>query len=127
MLENDILNLLERYTVAFNAVDAATIAEMYHAPSMTVRADGSVHVFESTAQVRSFMESLARQYQSEGNEDGGFDELSVVAVGGQSAVASLRWTLRRSNGASVREWRQTYNLIRVDGAWKFLLTTVHRP
>lgn len=126
MLETEITDFLERYGDAFNRVAADEIAEMYHLPSLTVRGDGSVHVFTAVADVRDFMGTVAKTYHDEGNRAGSFDELSVLPIGGQSAVASLRWTLRRDDGTPIREWRQTYNLVRSKGSWQFLLSTFHR-
>jgi hypothetical protein len=127
VLEREIIDFLERYGDAFNRVAADEIAEMYYLPSLTVRGDGSVHVFTEVADVRDFMGSVAKVYYDEGNRASSFDELSVRPVGGQSAVASLRWMLRREDGTSIREWRQTYNLVRSKGSWKFILSTFHRP
>lgn len=127
MLKREITSFLERYGDAFNRVAADEIAQMYHLPSMTVRGDGSVHVFTEVANIRDFMGTVAKTYYDEGNRASSFDELSVLPVGEQSAVASLRWTLRRDDGTPIREWRQSYNLVRSKGSWQFLLSTFHRP
>ena len=127
MLEREISEFLERYGDAFNRVAADEIAEMYHLPSLTVRGDGSLQVFTDLGDVRDFMETVAMTYYDEGNRASSFDELSVLPAGGQSAVASLRWTLRRDDGTPIREWRQTYNLIRSKNSWQLLLSTFHRP
>ncbi|NJN51407.1 MAG: hypothetical protein HC809_06125 [Gammaproteobacteria bacterium] len=60
MLEREITDFLERYRDAFNQVAADEIGEMYHLPSLTVRGDGSVHVFTEVARVRDFMGSVAK-------------------------------------------------------------------
>ncbi len=127
MPEKEITEFLQRYGDAFNRVAADEIAAMYHLPSLTVRGDGSIHVFAEVEEVREFMGTIAKTYFDEGNRASTFDELSVLPVGGQSAVASLRWTLKRDDGTPIREWRQTYNLIRSKDSWKFLLSTFHRP
>jgi hypothetical protein len=108
-------------------VDSATIAEMYHIPCLTVRGDGSTHEFSQLSQVQDFMGSVAKTYFDEGNRACSFDELAVIPIGGECALATLKWTLRTDGGTPIQEWRQTYNLIRTQQGWKFLLSTFHRP
>ena len=126
MLEQDISELLEAYATAFNQVDSAAIADMYHLPCLTVRGDGTIHVFNEREQVHKFLGSVARAYYDEGNRDCMFGELTIVPIGGECVLATLKWTLRGDDQAPIRDWRQSYNLIRTEEGWKFLLSTFHR-
>ena len=126
VLEKEVSEFLESYADAFNRVDGAGIAEMYHLPCLTVRGDGSIHEFCDLGQVRGFMTSVAKTYYEEGNRACSFDDLSVVPIGGECVLATLKWTLRDEEGAPIREWWQSYNLIRTKDGWRFLLSTFHR-
>ena len=127
MSENEVARFLESYAAAFNRVDSAAIAKMYHVPCLTVRGDGSTHTFDDHDQVREFMESVAQTYYDEGNRASSFDELTVIPIGGECALATLKWTLRTEGGKPIREWRQSYNLIRKQQGLQFLVSTFHRP
>lgn len=126
MLEEEVSELLQFYADAFNRVDRDAIAETYHLPCLTVRGDGSIHEFHEVGQVRDFMGSVAKTYYDEGNRASSFDELTVVPIGGECALATLKWTLRDEGGIPIRGWHQSYNLIRTQAGWRFLLSTFHR-
>lgn len=123
---HEISEFLESYAAAFNRVDSAAIADMYHMPCLTVRGDGSIRVFHELAQVREFMGSVAKIYYDEGNRASSFNELAIVPIGNQCVLASLKWTLKDEDEAPIREWRQSYNLIQTKEKWKFLVSTFHR-
>ena len=62
MLEKEVSEFLESYADAFNQVDRARIAGMYHLPCLTVRGDGSVHEFHELDRIREFMGTVAKSY-----------------------------------------------------------------
>jgi hypothetical protein len=37
----------------------------------------------------------------------------------------MDWELRRGDGSLIREWRQSYNVVRVGKGWQILLSTFH--
>jgi len=55
------------------------------------------------------------------------DELHVSPIGGQSALATLVWKMLRRDGSLIREWRMSYNLVRVATGWQILVSTFHLP
>jgi hypothetical protein len=126
MLEQEVSTFLQSYGDAFNRVDVDAIARMYHLPCMTIRGDGSIREFHEADEVREFMGVVAQTYYDEGNRVCSFDSLVVVPIGGECALATLRRILRDEDSALLRDWRQSYNLIRTQDGWNFLLSTFHR-
>jgi hypothetical protein len=38
---------------------------------------------------------------------------------------TVDWELLRADDSVIRKWRQSYNLVRVDGGWQILVSTFH--
>jgi ketosteroid isomerase-like protein len=124
--QSDQINkFFEDYTRTFDERDGAAISMFYHVPSLTMRADMSTHCFQSREEVATFFQAVSDSYAREGNQGGRFCNLVVQSIGARSALATLEWQLKRLDGTVVREWRQSYNLIRPDDRWQIFVSTIH--
>jgi hypothetical protein len=102
-------------------------ASLYHAPSVTLRADSSIHCFQSREEIDRFFKGVAQTYHSEGTRRWDIHNLEVVPLGGRSALITLDWEMLREDGSSIRRWRQSYNVVRIDGKFRVLASTFHIP
>jgi hypothetical protein len=124
-LTDQINKFFEDYTRTFDGGDGAAISMFYHVPSLTMRADRSTHCFQSREEVAAFFQAVSESYAREGNEGGRFRNLAVQSIGARSALATMEWQLKRLDGTLVREWRQSYNVIRPDDRWQIFVSTIH--
>jgi hypothetical protein len=125
-LTEEIRTFFQKYAAAFDTLDGDRIAPLYHLPTVTMRGDGSIHCLQSRADLAKFFQSVADLYQREGaSPPGMFKNLQVQPLGRLSALATLEWVLRRADGSTIREWRQSYNLVRGAGGWQILVSTFH--
>ena len=125
MLEDSIRDFWKQYTAAFEAIDGNRIAALYYIPTLTMRGDGSIHCLQSREELARFFQGVADSYYQEGYRGGSFENLQVTPIGGRSALATLDWQMRRADGSLIREWRQSYNLVRIAGGWQILVSTFH--
>lgn len=125
--KDGIKAFLKEYIDAFSANDGAWIARLYHAPSVTVRADGSIHSFQSENEIQSFFQRVADTYYRDGCRGWRYENLEVSPLGGGSALATLDWEMRREDGSAIRRWKQSYNVVAVDGRLGILAATFHLP
>ena len=116
---------LKDYVAAFAANDGARIARLYHEPCVTVRADGSIHSFQSESEMQSFFRGLADTYYRDGCRGWKYENLEVSPLGGRSAVATMDWQMQREDGSAIRRWKQSYNFVVVDGRLRILASTFH--
>jgi hypothetical protein len=123
-LEGEVRAFLESYNKTFASIDGARIAALYHSPCVTLRGDGSIHCLSSN-DLAAFFQNVADTYHREGYRDGRFKILEVVPIGGRSVLVTVDWELLRGDGTVIRGWRQSYNLVRVKGAWQILVSTFH--
>jgi ketosteroid isomerase-like protein len=124
-LENSVREFFDAYLVAFDAIDGARIAQLYHAPTVTMRADESVHCLQSRDELRQFFQRVADTYYAEGYRSGRYRVVQTIPIGGRSALVTLDWELLRADHSVIRAWRQSYNLIRHDGGWQIVVSTFH--
>ena len=129
-LVEQVRRFFETYANAFDSIStdrAAQFAQLYHAPCVTVRGDGSVHCLQSRDELQAFFQKVADGYYREGYRGGGpFTNLDVVAIGTRSALATMDWELLREDKTVIRRWRQSYNILRVGTEWRVLASTFHQ-
>lgn len=121
----EIRQFIAAYDAAFQTFDGAKIAPFYHAPCITVRADGSVHSFQTRPEIEKFFAGVAQKYKADGLRGGAFYDLDVVPIGGRSVLATVTWEQWREDKSVLRKWRHSYNLVRTDNSWQILASTFH--
>jgi hypothetical protein len=124
-IADEVRGFFEEYTKAFDSIDGSRIAALYHMPTVTMRGDASIHCLQSREELARFFQGVADTYYKDGYRAGSFKNLQVVPIGGRSALATLDWELRRGDGSVIREWRQSYNVVRVGSGWQILVSTFH--
>ena len=122
---DEIRAFLGEYNNAFASIDGNRIAALYHLPTLTMRGDASIHCLQSREELARFFQGVADTYYKDGYRGGTFKNLQVVPIGEQSALATLDWEMRRGDGSLIREWRQSYNVVRVGNGWQILVSTFH--
>lgn len=121
----EVARFLGAYIEAFLSSDGGRIARMYNVPSVTVRADGSVHAFRTNDELQAFFQGLADTYSRAGSRKWQYTNLSVQPLGARSAIATLDWEMQREDGSVIRGWRQTYNFVLAEESARILASTFH--
>jgi hypothetical protein len=124
-LTEELSLFFEQYNQAFASIDGERIAALYCVPTVTMRADGSIHCLQSREELARFFQSVAESYRREGYRNGRFKNLQIVPIGARSALATMDWELLRGDGSVIRQWRQSYNVVRHGTAWRILVSTFH--
>ena len=123
---NEVTKFLDDYVRYWYAGEWSAVAALYHVPSITVRGDGSVHCFQSLKELQDFFHGVGAAYDKEGElGPGRYHSLTTQPIGARSLLATLTWQMVRKDGSVVREWRQSYNLVRTDERWQILAATLH--
>jgi len=125
-LLDEVRRFFETYATTFASIDGAAIANLYHAPCVTVRGDGSVLCLQSRDEVQAFFQKVADGYYREGFRGGPFANLDAITIGTRSALATMDWQMLREDKTMIRRWRQSYNLLRVGTEWRILASTFHQ-
>jgi ketosteroid isomerase-like protein len=121
----EISSYYKAYADAFHARSGTQIADFYCTPCISMRGDASIHCFQSRPETEKFFQGVADTYYKEGLRRSEIKNLEVVPIGGRSLLASMDWVFYRGDGTLLKEWRQSYNLVRIDGRWRILLSTFY--
>lgn len=120
---NEIRRFFDDYNAAFGRT-SADIAEFYAAPCITARV-GTATLNTTREDTAVFFASVLEKYRAMGCTRGEVVNLESQPLGVNSTLATVRWAYKDDAGKSLWEWTFSYNLFRVDGAWKILLQTMH--
>jgi hypothetical protein len=64
-------------------------------------------------------------YAALGAKQADIARLEVTDLGRSSALATVNWHVRDADGAVLKDFRTTYQLLSVDGTWRILSYTNH--
>jgi hypothetical protein len=124
-LSEEVAGFFDDFVVAFKSFSGARIATRYLVPGVAVRGDGSIRSLQSREEVERFFQGAVDGYRRDGCRDIRFTGLEVVPMGGQSVLGTVTWELLREDGSVLRQWRQSYNLVRGENGWQILASTYH--
>jgi hypothetical protein len=113
------------YGDGFHARSGAQIADFFSVPCISIRGGAAMHWLQSRAEIEKFFQGVADAYYEEGLRRSEIKNLELVPIGGRSLLASMDWVFYRGDGTLLKQWRQSYNLLRVDDRWKIVLSTFH--
>jgi hypothetical protein len=81
--------------------------------------------FQTRLELQLFFQEVAGKYYAEGQRGSRYINLDVKLNGSKSVFATMDWQMLREDGSTIRAWRQSYNLMRPDGRWQILVSTMH--
>lgn len=114
-----------RYADAFHERSGKQIADFFCAPCISIRGEGSMHWLQSRLEIEKFFQGVADTYYDEGLRRSEIKNFEVIPIGERSLLATMDWVFYRGDGTLLKQWRQSYNLVRIDGRWQIVLSTFH--
>jgi len=120
-----IERFFEAYAERYMASDAEAVAAMYEVPFLAVREGRTIHLGDREA-VRLHLAGLMEAYRNAGATSATIAELRVTHLDRTSAITTVRWNALSADGALVRDFATTYQMLRDDGGeWRILSYTYH--
>ena len=123
----DMIDFFKRYQSEFDQQNWVSFAALFHEPAMSVRADGSVMVIPTHEDGALLYASVSSAWRAEGYARFEMENFEVLALGQDSRLVSFDWLMLSNQGELIRRWRQSYQLIRPQGAWQVFTSTFHKP
>ena len=124
-LRDEVAAFFGAFVEAFSTFKGASVAALYHAPGVALRGDGSIAVVQTRDEIARFFQGALDGYYRDGCRRARFKDLDVAPMGSRSALGTVTWELLGEDGRVIRQWRQSYNLVQVDGGWQVLASTAH--
>ena len=124
-LRDEVAGFFDGFVEAFRSFSGARIAALYLVPYVAARGDGSVGYLQSRADVERYFQAAVDGYYGDGCRPCRFKDLEVVPIGPRAALGTVTWELLRDDGTVLKIWRQSYNLVRIEGGLRVLASTDH--
>ena len=113
------------YARTFDSKDWLSFVEHYHEPALSIRGDGTHMLLTDRTIAKEFFESVASTWANEGYSYFTTRERQVHQLGSLCAVVTFVWEMRRQDGSLIRDWRQSYEVVRRGANWQVVLSTFH--
>ena len=107
---DDLSSFFGRYAELYMAGDADAVADMCEAPFTAVRSGSPIHLGDRGAVV-SHLAGLMAAYRAAGAAAADITNLDVLEQGEGAAVATVHWCVRSAEGALIRDFRTSYQLL----------------
>jgi hypothetical protein len=115
---------MDRYCKAWNDEDLDGIIDSYHLPCFIYKY-GALHALLDAHSKRDYISGFLEVNREAGPATWEFLTISLIDLGSNSALATVRWVFRRPDGSVVWDFVDSYHCCRFDGRWKFLTRTLH--
>lgn len=115
----------EGFIAAFATFSGPRIAERYVAPYLAIRSDGSSEVFDTAESIAAYFQRIVDSYHARGCRVCKYKDLAIVPIGSAAALGTVTWELCRIDGTAATTWRESYNLVFLDGRMKAAASVDH--
>lgn len=119
-------DFINDYCDAFANGTSRDVANFYDVPCLTVRGDGSLHTLNSFDEISILFENVLKTYRSEGMASFSASSPLKNPLGSDCHELSCDWSMMRSDGSLIRQWRQTYIFRKAQDDWKIIAAIFHR-
>lgn len=100
----------DRFVAAFATFDGEQVADLFAAPVVTLRSDGSLLGLPTRGDVVRYYQAALDSYRRDGCQSCRWSDLTVTAMGNSALLAAVTWDLLREDGTVATHWRQSYGL-----------------
>lgn len=118
-------SFFDEFVAAFRTFDGSEIACRYQAPYLALHANGTIDCFATHADIGNYFQDVVDGYYSNGCRSCRYGDLEVVALGTQSALATVTWDLLKEDGKVLTSWRESYTLTRVGESLRVIASVDH--
>ena len=115
----------QNYNEVFDSGDMKAFSKFFCEPFISVRADGSVASMPTNAIAEEFFFKAIEKWKEEGYQYFSTRDYSITPIGSESMLVTFTWEMLDKDRVLIREWCQSYNLLRCDGVWKVITSTFH--
>lgn len=124
-MKDEAVAFFNQYRAEFDSANWAGFASLFHEPCLTVRGDGSVRAIQSRQKAASFFASVSDAWRLEGYHRFETINLDVLPIGRSGMLATFDWQMFGKDNILIRQWRQSYQLVRVEGKLQVLTSMFH--
>lgn len=115
----------DEYNTTFDSGDMVAFSKLFAEPFISVRPDGAIASMSTNEIAKDFFSDAFNTWILEGYKYFSTKDYIVTPIGRKSMLVTLTWEMLNVNRNFVREWRQSYNLLKIGNQWKVITSTFH--
>ena len=115
-----------KYRTAFDKGNMDEFCMFFNEPFLSVRADGTIQSLATNKEAKDFFSKVIELWKKEGYQSFSISDFEVQALGKKSILVTFSWNMLNKDSHFIRQWRQSYNLVKEKSEWKVILSTFHR-
>lgn len=119
----DVSEFFARYAERYMAADAEAVADLCAAPFTAVRGGTPIHLPDRDAVVEH-LTGLMAAYRQAGAARADIASIDVLSQGDRAQAVTVHWQVRSVEGAMIRDFRTTYQLVGPD-PWRIVAYVNH--
>lgn len=124
-LQQAMTRFFDDFVEAFRHFDGALIARRYLAPYSALHAGGVIDLLATPDDIGRYFQRIVERYHADGCRACRYADMALVAVGTQSAFATVTWDLLRGDGSVLGSWRESYGLTQTSAGWRIVSSMDH--
>jgi ketosteroid isomerase-like protein len=121
-----VLETFERYTRAFQALDARAVAQFFSEPALMITPDRVIALPTGAAVEQAYGRVMA-DLPRVGYERTEFSSIAVRRLSDDLAMVSGSGVWKKTSGESFAPFGMTYLLRRSGDTWRIVVATIHDP
>jgi hypothetical protein len=121
-----VRRFFDDFDEAFSTFDGRVIADRYATPYLSCRSDGSAESFADREAIGRYFQGILDRHHQGGVRSCRHRDLDVVALG-LHLLGAVTWELLDARRAAIVVWRESYVLIRRNGALAARVSVDHPP
>ena len=118
------IDFIQQYGHAWDNYDLQAILNCYHTPCFIFKS-GKLFVNLTEEAKRQYFWDLLESYRQQDYEKAEIPHCEIKLLGQDSALITVEWVCKRSDGTIAFDFWDNYHLIRIDARWKILGDTVY--
>ena len=122
---NEAKAFFKNYNTTFDSGDMFEFSKLFHEPFISARPDGSIAHMPTNEIAKEFFTKAQTSWEAEGCKYMSTKNYDVTSIGHNAMLVTLTWVLLNENREQIREWRQSYNLLKSNDQWKVFSSMFH--
>ena len=114
-MSTDVEAYFRRYAELYMAAEAEAVADLCEVPFLAVRGGTAIHLPDRAALVEH-LAGLMAAYRRSGATAANIVEMTDLPQGDGASFVTVHWDVRAADGAQVRDFRSSYQLVGRDAA-----------
>ena len=115
----------KEYNSLFDTGDMNEFSKRFTEPFLSVRPDGAIQSMLTNESASKFFVGVFSLWRKEGYKSFTTRDYTVTPIGNSAMLVTLTREMLGKDNQVIKEWRQSYNLVKKNNIWQVYVSTFH--